>query len=144
MPDLPTPLAQLLQWLEPALPWLTLAGVLMAILSMFAIPWLILVMPEDYFVAPRHEPDRGVLAWTIWILRNCLACILVVAGIAMLVLPGQGLLTILIGLMCSTFPGKYRMERRLVRYPSIYNAVNWIRERGHRNPIQYPHAKDDP
>lgn len=136
-------LEELYQWLEPALPWLTGAGILMVLLSMFAIPWLIMLMPADYFVAPRREPDRGPLAWTLWLLRNSLGTLLVAAGLMMLVLPGQGLLTMLIGIMVSTFPGKYRLERRLVRYPGVYRAINWIRQRRGHKPLLYPHAEDD-
>lgn len=122
--------------IAPALAWLTAAGVLMAILSMIAIPWLAVRIPQDYFSAP-HKPDiqRGPLAWTIWALRNTLAAILVTAGVIMLVLPGQGILTILIGIACSTFPGKYRLERRLVRRPKVLAALNWIRRRYDRPPL---------
>lgn len=141
--DLSDRLVALYHWLEPAIPWLTGAGIVMALVSMFAIPWLLVIMPEDYFVTPEREADRGALAWTLWILRNSLALVLVAAGIIMLVLPGQGLLTILIGVMCSNFPGKYRLERRLVRYPGVFHAINWIRERWKHPPIQYPHVKDD-
>lgn len=123
-------------FLAPALPWLTGAGVLMALLSMIAIPWLVVRIPDDYFSTPdRPEVQRGPLAWTIWALRNTLGAVLIAAGVIMLVLPGQGVLTILIGLACSSFPGKYRFERRLVRRPGILAALNWIRKRYGKPPL---------
>lgn len=133
-----------LKVIEPLAPWLMGLGVLMALVSMIAIPWLIIDMPEDYFVAPadRHHPHRGLMAWTVWTVRNTLALLLILAGIAMLVLPGQGLLTILIGIMSSNFPGKYRLERALIRQDAIFHAVNWIRERGHKPPILHPEEPD--
>lgn len=139
----PDRLMALYQWLEPALPWLTAIGIVMVLLSMVAIPWLLVSMSEDYFVAPRRDPDRGPVAWMIWVLRNSLALVLMLAGVLMLVLPGQGLLTILIGIMCGTFPGKYRLERWLVRHHSVYDGINWVRARWGRAPIQYPKAGQD-
>lgn len=132
-----------MSWLEslyallaPALPWLTGAGLAMALLSMIAIPWLVVRIPQDYFSAPwKPHVKRGLLAWTIWALRNTLAAFLIVAGIIMLVLPGQGLLTILVGIACSTFPGKYRLERRLVRRPKILASLNWIRRHYGKPPL---------
>lgn len=133
-----------LDQLETAFPWLTLAGVIMALLSMLAIPWLVVRMPSDYFVAPeRRSAARGPLGWTIWALRNLLAVVLIMLGILMLVLPGQGLLTILIGVASSTFPGKYRLERRLVRHRRIMAALNWIRRKNHRPPLQPPEPGHD-
>nr|WP_306799213.1 PGPGW domain-containing protein [Alcanivorax quisquiliarum] len=101
-------------------------------------------MPADYFVT-RRKPrlERGPLVTLFWLLRNTLAVLLVLAGIAMLVLPGQGLLTILIGIGISTFPGKYRIERAIMRRAAVYRSANWIRRRAGRIPLQYPAAGDD-
>lgn len=56
----------------------------------------------------------------------------------MLVLPGQGLVTILAGLLLLDFPGKFKLERALVRQPAVMNALNWIRVRRGRPPLQVP------
>lgn len=130
--------------IAPWVPLLTGLGVIMAIASTIAIPWLIVRMPADYFVT-RRKPrlERGPLVTVFWLLRNTLAVLLVLAGIAMLVLPGQGLLTILIGIGISTFPGKYRIERAIMRRAAVYRSANWIRRRAGRIPLQYPAAGDD-
>jgi hypothetical protein len=52
----------------------------------------------------------------------------------MLLLPGQGVLTILIGIVLLDFPGKYRLERWAVRHRPVYRSINWLR-RG-REPIE--------
>lgn len=128
--------------LQPWLPALTVAGVIMAVASTLALPWLILRLPEDYFVHPRKpRPDRSALGRLLWLLRNALALVLLLAGVLMLFLPGQGLLTILVAIGISTFPGKYRLERAIMRRPRVFRAVNWIRRRYHRTPIIHP---DDP
>jgi len=55
-----------------------------------------------------------------------------VAGIAMLVLPGQGVLTIVIGIMLLDFPGKYRFERSLAARRPVLRSINWLRRRANR------------
>lgn len=130
--------------LEPWLPWITGIGIVMALLSMLAIPWLLVRMPVDYFNTPSRPVDlRGPLAWLGWLLRNLFALLLLLAGIAMLILPGQGMLTIIIALMISTFPGKYRLERAIIRRRGVLRAVNWIRERYHRPPLEPPRASQE-
>lgn len=52
-----------------------------------------------------------------------------VAGILMLALPGQGLLTIIIGLVLMDFPGKYYAERWVISRHSILLSINWIRKK---------------
>ena len=136
LPHWLTPVANLL---EPWLPALTAIGILMAIASVVAIPWLIARMPADYFTG-HYQPrsHRNPSAWLIWCLRNVIALILLVAGIIMLVLPGQGLLTILIAIMTSTFPGKYRLERAIMRRPGVYRGANWIRRKYQQAPLRHP------
>ena len=56
----------------------------------------------------------------------------------MLVLPGQGVLTIVIGLLLMEFPGKTRLERWLVGRPSVLEFVNRMRTRRGRPPLQAP------
>lgn len=123
----------------PWLPALTLGGVIMALASMVAIPWLVIRMPADYFSGQqkpaRHRSPAG---WALWLLRNLAALLLLLAGIIMLVLPGQGILTILIAIGISTFPGKYRLERAIVRRPRVLRALNWIRQRYNRPPLRHP------
>ena len=49
----------------------------------------------------------------------------------MLVLPGQGILTILAGIMLLDFPGKHRLLRWIVAHPQVLRTLNWLRRRGH-------------
>ncbi|HEX5677345.1 MAG TPA: hypothetical protein VFX91_05175 [Alcanivorax sp.] len=135
----------LLEQLQPLFPALTAAGVVMAVASMMAIPWLLVRMPADYFNTPgRPLHYRGPLGWVIWLLRNAVALVLLAAGMLMLILPGQGVLTILIALMVSTFPGKYRLERAIMRRPSVLRAANWIRRRHGRPELNPPRDTERP
>ncbi len=111
--------------------------------SLIAVPLLITHMSADYFVrspgapgswARLHPVLRVLLVGT----KNLLGTVLVVAGIAMLVLPGQGLLSILIGASLTDFPGKRRLELALIKRAPVLRAVNWIRHRAHRPPLILP------
>src|SRR4051812_30124363 len=50
----------------------------------------------------------------------------------MLVLPGQGVLTIIAGMMLLDFPGRQRLERWLVQRPAVLRSINWRRKRNNR------------
>ena len=71
-------------------------------------------------------------------LKNLAGLGIVVLGVAMLLLPGQGILTILIGLTLLDFPGKRRLEIWFVRRSSILNGINRIRKKARREPLMLP------
>lgn len=128
---------------------LILAGlsVLILVASLCALPWAVAALPEDYFVAKRRLfgslPGRHPLADLIWrILKNVLGWSLILAGLLMLVLPGQGLLTLVVGLILSDFPGKFRLEQRLAAEPRVLAGLNWLRRRAGRAPLRAPTAGD--
>jgi hypothetical protein len=103
--------------------------------SMIALPWLILSLPAHYFSEPSlrgHTDMNPVLKWLWLVFKNLCGIVLLIAGIAMLILPGQGLLTILGGLLLMDFPGKYELECRLARQPVVFKAMNWIRKKGNK------------
>lgn len=53
----------------------------------------------------------------------------------MLFTPGPGVLTILIGVMLLNFPGKRRLERKLVERPRVLEAINRLRARFGKAPL---------
>lgn len=134
----------MLDWLQlnqTLLTWLAVVSVVTFVGSLLAVPWLIVRIPADYF--SRAEPH--VLPWVnrhpvvhivAHVAKNVVGALLILAGIAMLVLPGQGVLTIVIGILLLDFPGKRALERRLVSQPTILRAINWMRERGGRPPLR--------
>ena len=62
----------------------------------------------------------------------------IIAGVLMTVLPGQGLLTILIGMMLVNFPGKYRLEQALIKQDLISQPLNSLRRKARRKPFKMP------
>ena len=111
--------------------------------SLLSLPWLLSLIPADYFVSPepyktQHPPAHPLIRLIIVSLKNILGWILIIAGIAMLVLPGQGTLTIIMGLLLINFPGKRKFERSLVRSPRVLRSINWFRERRGKEPLLAP------
>src|SRR5262245_38829534 len=98
-------------WLEQheaLLIWLTALSVGSLVLTAALLPVVVLRLPADYFVR-EHRLGHGKRGWLDWVWhlgKNVLGGVFVLAGIVMLFTPGQGLLTILIGLLLLDFPGK--------------------------------------
>ena len=95
-------------------------------------------MPATYFSDQESKPSRRqhpVIRWIVLISKNLLGVVLIAAGIVMLVTPGQGVLTILIGLMLLNFPGKRRLLQALLSRPRVRDAVNTLRARFRKPPL---------
>ncbi|MBD5779747.1 PGPGW domain-containing protein [Pelagicoccus sp. NFK12] len=119
--------------------WAAVASVLTFVGSLVAVPIVVVKMDADFFVrvgtgARRLTPIRAVRR----ICKNLLGWILLLAGIAMLVLPGQGLLTIALGVGLVDFPGKRRLQARIVRIEKVYRSINWIRKKAGKPPLKVP------
>ena len=102
--------------------------------------WFVVRLPVDYFVqnGQRRSQNRASIAhWPRFLLRNLLAVALVGLGIILSLpgVPGQGVLTILLGIMLSDFPGKERLERKIVSYPKVLQALNRLRQRFGKPPL---------
>jgi hypothetical protein len=129
--------------LAPVLWWATGLSLLAVVATVIGIPWVVARLPHDYFsrrsrAAWRRTADEPLPALVLGALKNVLGGILVILGLIMLVTPGQGLLTILIGMMLMNFPGKYRVERWMVRRPGVLRALNWLRRRRGQVPFDRP------
>lgn len=120
---------------------LGIASAAMLVISAIAIPYLIVRLPADFYVEnnhPRHLfQDRPVVRMVFLTVKNTAGAVLLVAGILMLVLPGQGILTILAALALLDFPGKRKMEMRILHRPAILKSVNWLRRRAGREPLAF-------
>jgi hypothetical protein len=132
-----------MEWMqshEAVLWWLAATSVLLFVATAIAVPMFLLRIPADYYARPTHPTSFFADSHPIprALLRagkNALGFVLVLTGIFMLVLPGQGLLTIIAGMMLLDFPGKQRLERWLVRRPLVLRSINWLRERNKRPPL---------
>jgi Putative transmembrane protein (PGPGW) len=122
------------------LEWLGILSVLTFTASVLLIPWLIALLPADYFIRERQSSHSlhalyPALRLILVLLRNFFGAFLLLAGIAMLFLPGQGILTILLGLSMLNFPGKHKLTHKLIQRPSVRHGLNWIRTKTNRPPF---------
>ena len=127
--------------------WMGLASLITFAASLILIPLVITRIPTDYFSNRKRHLARSrqlhpILFAILIALKNFVGLVFIVAGIVMLVIPGQGLLTILIGVTLTDFPGKYALERRLVAQHNIFNAINWIRHKAGKEPLIRPEVND--
>jgi hypothetical protein len=123
------------------------ASVVVFVVSLLATPALVARIRPDYFAHDTRPPslwaDRGPLVRRLLRLgRNLLGVVFMLGGIIMLVTPGQGLLTLLIGFLLVDFPGKYRLEKWLVRRRWVLRPINWMRRRAGRDPLQVERTAD--
>jgi hypothetical protein len=114
------------------------------LLSSLAICVLVIArLPADYFVGAEPPPPPPGPPWKrIGRVagKNLLGAVLVLLGAAMSVpgVPGQGVLTMLCGLMLLDIPGKRRLEQRVVRSPRVLRTLNRVRARFQRDPLLPP------
>ena len=91
----------------------------------------------DLSIHPNSTSVRRSVACVIKFAKIILGFSLLMCGILMLVLPGQGLITILIGLSLLPFPGKDKMEQRILSRPSVRSTLNWIRLKAKKEPFTF-------
>ncbi len=107
--------------------------------TLLLVPMIVIRLPSDYFSYRRRKSGtrfrHPALAALLVTVKNLLGLFFCVAGTVMLVFPGQGILTILVGMILLDFPGKYRVERWLVGHASVLRSINWIRTKAHKPPI---------
>ncbi|WP_295628926.1 PGPGW domain-containing protein [uncultured Nitrosomonas sp.] len=118
---------------------LTIASIIGFIASLVAIPWILIRLPSDYFDlrVPRHwmKDHHPVLRIIGRIIKNMVGFVFLLAGFLMLFLPGQGLLTILIGISCLDFPNKRRLEAKIIGQPALLNIINALRHKFSQPPL---------
>lgn len=119
--------------------WLATISLFVFIFSLLSIKWLVALIPTNYFIKKKKAKSKRSYSF-IWflsiIVKNLIGYTLILGGILMLVLPGQGLFTILMGLILSNYPGKYSIERKFISMPSVLKTVNWLRKKSDKPPLQ--------
>jgi hypothetical protein len=125
--------------------WQVLFGLLLSVVtfvvSILVVTVVLVKLPANYFhssherefLIERHPVLRafGIFA------KNLVGLMLVALGVIMSLpgVPGQGVLTILLGVMLLDFPGKRNLETRLVSRPRVLRAVNMLRGRFEKPPL---------
>ena len=104
-------------------------------LSLAIVSLILVKIPPDYFKEDRQNKFWSGQHPAIRILgligKNVLGVVLVALGIVMSVpgVPGQGILTILLGIMLLDIPGRQKLERKIVSQPRVLKSINKLRHR---------------
>ena len=120
---------------------LGISSIFIFLLSILGISWFVANIPEDYFLESVRKPtkwseQKPILRLAVILGKNIIGLLLIIGGLLMLVLPGQGFLTMVTGLLLINYPGKYRLEQKLVGKPSIFRTLNWIRIKANKPPLK--------
>ena len=120
-------------------------GVAIFLVTFFAnlalVSFILVKIPSDYFKESNHSTFLKNQSPVVRILaiigKNLLGVVLVILGILLSLpgVPGQGVLTILLGIMLLDFPGRRRFERWIVGWPKVFNGINKLRQRFEKPPL---------
>lgn len=112
------------------------------LLNLAIVSVVLVKMPADHFSRGRKTkfwagPHPALNAAKV-IGKNILGVLLIALGVVLSLpgVPGQGLLTILLGVMLVDFPGRDRLEQKLLSRPSIVNTINRLRGRFGKRPLE--------
>jgi len=133
----------MLEWIkahETAFWWMAVISIVTCVVGLIIAPWWAINLPADYFLRPdaRRRPPKSPEAkrWARVLMRNLIGGLFILAGLAMLVLPGQGILAILAGVMMMEFRAKHRVARAILLRPSVLHSLNWIRRKAGKPALQ--------
>jgi len=107
--------------------------------TLLVIPWSLARLPSDFFTAgkARSAPGDSALQKTLWrVGKNVLGWFFIATGVLLLVLPGQGILTMVAGVLLIDFPRKRRVLRWLVARGPVLRFINRRRQRAGRAPLK--------
>lgn len=133
-------LARLAQFFESGGIWWGVGISVFAAVGSLALAIAVVVAwPADRFIRDQPPGDGHVVWRAIGLAaKNVGGVLLVLLGMVMALpgIPGQGVLTMIIGMTMIDFPGKKKLERRLLRHPRFLHAINRLRARFKRPPLE--------
>lgn len=109
--------------------------------STLAIAVVMVKIPENYFSSHYRQdflPNSSwIVRWGAVVAKNIVGVFLILLGIVLSLpgVPGQGILTILLGLIMIDIPGKRPLEARIIKRPAILSTINNLRARYGKPPL---------
>jgi len=140
----------MIEWISEVLASITWTQVLLGVglflaslaLSFGAIAIVMIKIPANYFSTHyKHDFLPGspfIVRWGAVIAKNIFGVFLILLGLALSLpgVPGQGILTILLGLIMLDIPGKRPLEARIIKRPAVLSAINKLRARYSKPPLE--------
>lgn len=135
-----------LEWIHQHLhghAWIAIAGGVASLLVSVIVTLVVLVrLPADTFVREHAglplEGQPKAIRWAALVAKNIAGWLLIAVGIVLSLpgIPGQGLLTVLLGIMLVNLPGKRRVERWILGRKTVKKTTDKLRARFGRPPIE--------
>jgi hypothetical protein len=130
----------LISWRHALIGVLIFAGTFL--LNLAIVSFILVKIPADHFsnknptkfwAGPHPFPRAAAI-----IGKNILGVFLILLGIVLSIpgVPGQGLLTILLGVMLVDFPGRRKLEQKLLSRPGIVKSINRLRGKFGKPPLE--------
>jgi hypothetical protein len=122
--------------------WGVAASVVLAVGSILLAIAIAVGWSADHFKREKHprfwDGRHPAVRALGLVAKNLTGVLLVMLGLVMSLpgVPGQGILTILIGVTLLDLPGKRGIERRLIRLPWVLRPINRLRTRFHRPALE--------
>lgn len=118
--------------------WLAIIGF---IGSLIVIPWILIKIPSDYFFTDKRKKCpwgncHPIIRLITIILKNIFGVILILSGVVMLFTPGQGIITIIGGIILMDFPYKYNILRKFIKQPKVLSTINALRMKANQTPLE--------
>jgi hypothetical protein len=114
----------------------------MFLVSVILVPVFVQILPAEYFVKKRIRTKPKWVPFPLHVLylvaKNIVGIVLIVLGLAMLVLPGQGLLTLIVGIILTDIPGERQAFLFIMRRTPVLKAMNWLRAKKNIPPFELP------
>jgi amino acid transporter len=119
---------------------LGLVAILLFIGTLITVPLVIIILPTRYLTEDRSHRRHSRRVWYIPYLlsKNAVGGIFILSGLVMLVLPGQGLLTLAVGICLIDFPGKRLLVQRILCRKGVLTVINRLRAKAARPPLEMP------
>ena len=123
---------------EELLVMVGLISAVVFVLTLLLTPYLLGLIASDYFTMKNpHKLEIKHIGHVITvIIKSVIGLVLLLAGIIMLVTPGQGVISILLGLFLMEFPGKRKLELKIINHDPTFKTLNWLREKASKPPFK--------
>jgi hypothetical protein len=112
------------------------------VINLAIVSFILVKLPANHFSKSRKTkfwsgPHPMAHAAKV-VGKNIAGVLLVALGVILSIpgVPGQGLLTVLLGVMLLDFPGRTRLEQKLLSRPTVVNAINGLRGRFGKPPLE--------
>ena len=121
--------------------WIGLISFLTFLFGLLLMPFVIMRLPEDYFLSPQNGDQTSTVlrdsSTLFLVFKNLMGGVLLCLGVVMLFLPGPGLMGALIGLSLVDIPGKRWVLGRILNISGLRSAINGLRGKRGRPPLKF-------